>query len=179
MVLRLASILRISIQEKEEIKLSLEIEHLYSYLEIQKIRFDDLFDYAIDIPAEMMQYKLLKLTLQPLVENSIQHGFEGIEYPGRIAITGFLEEDRMVLRIEDNGIGIPGEQLSSIQYAELDHVKYEALKPYPRPERQGLGLRSVHDRLRLQYGRRYGLFICSAPGEGTIIQCVIPKQSLT
>ncbi|AZK47035.1 cache domain-containing sensor histidine kinase [Paenibacillus lentus] len=177
MVLRLASILRISIQEKEEIKLRLEIEHLYSYLEIQKSRFDDLFDYSIDIPTEMLQYRLLKLTLQPLVENSIQHGFDGIEYPGQIAITGFLEEDRMVLRIEDNGIGITGEQLSSIQYTELEQVKYEALKPYPSPERQGLGLRSVHDRLRLQYGRRYGLFICSAPGQGTIIQCIIPKQS--
>ncbi|MFD3258687.1 sensor histidine kinase [Paenibacillus lentus] len=179
MVLRLASILRISIQEKEEIKLSREIEHLYSYLEIQKIRFDDLFDYTIDIPAEMMHYQLLKLTLQPLVENSIQHGFEGIEYPGHVAITGFLEEDRMVLRIEDNGIGMTSEQLSCLHYAELDHGKYDALNSYPSPERQGLGLRSVHDRLRLKYGRKYGLFICSAPGQGTIIQCTIPKQSFT
>lgn len=179
MVLRLASILRISIQEKEEIKLSREIEHLYSYLEIQKIRFDDLFDYTIDIPAEMMHYQLLKLTLQPLVENSIQHGFEGIEYPGHVAITGFLEEDRMVLRIEDNGIGMTSEQLSCLHYAELDHGKYDALNCYPSPERQGLGLRSVHDRLRLKYGRKYGLFICSAPGQGTIIQCTIPKQSFT
>ncbi|WP_019639130.1 cache domain-containing sensor histidine kinase [Paenibacillus fonticola] len=179
MVLRLASILRISIQEKEEIKLSLEIEHLYSYLEIQKIRFDDLFDYTIDIPEEMMPCQLLKLTLQPLVENSIQHGFDGIEYPGHITITGFLEEDRMILRIEDNGIGMTGEQLSSIQYAELGQVQYDALKPYPSPERQGLGLRSVHDRLRLQYGHRFGLFICSAPGQGTTIQCVIPRHGFT
>lgn len=175
MVLRLASILRISIQDKEEIKLSLEIEHLRSYLEIQKFRFDELFEYAIDIPDEMRNCLLLKLTLQPLVENSIQHGFEGIDYKGRITVTGRMEQDRILLRIEDNGIGMTNEQLANIQYADVDDPAYRSLAPYPSHERRGLGLRSVYDRLRFQYGSRYGLFICSQPGYGTTIQCVIPR----
>ena len=175
MVLRLASILRISIQDKEEIKLSLEVEHLRSYLEIQKFRFDELFEYVIDIPDEMKNCLLLKLTLQPLVENSIQHGFEGIDYKGRITVTGRMEQDRILLRIEDNGIGMTNEQLANIQYADMDDPAYRSLAPYPSHERRGLGLRSVYDRLRYQYGSRYGLFICSLPGYGTTIQCVIPR----
>lgn len=175
MVLRLASILRISIQDKEEIQLSLEIEHLRSYLEIQKFRFDDLFDYEIDIPDEMMHCLLLKLTLQPLVENSIQHGFEGITYKGKITVKGRMEKDRILLRIEDNGIGMTNKQLAKIQYADMDDPAYRSPAPYPNLERRGLGLRSVYDRLKFQYGSQYGLFICSQPGQGTIIQCAIPK----
>jgi two-component system sensor histidine kinase YesM len=178
MVLRLASILRISIQDAEEIKLRLEVEHLRSYLEIQKFRFDDLFQYDIDIPNEMMDCLLLKLTLQPLVENCIQHGFEGIDYKGVIRVTGMMEEERILLRIEDNGIGMSSEQLASIQYADLDDPNYRLVRPYPNHERRGLGLRSVFDRLRFQYGSKAGLFICSEPGKGTIIQCVIPKYEL-
>lgn len=175
MVLRLASILRISIQDKEEIKLRLEVEHLRNYLEIQKFRFDDLFDYELDVPAEMMDCLLLKLTLQPLVENSIQHGFEGIDYKGRITVTGRLTPKQILLRVEDNGIGMTSEQLASIQYAEMEDPAEGAVAPYPSHERRGLGLRSVYDRLRFQYGAKYGLFICSQPGQGTIIQCVIPR----
>ena len=178
MVLRLANILRISIQDKEEISLSLEIEHLKNYLEIQKFRFDDLFDYEIDIPDEMIGCQLLKLTLQPLVENSIQHGFEGIEYQGMIKVTGRMEADRITLRVEDNGIGMTNEALSKIQYLDWDNPAYHESGSYPSHERRGLGLRSVYDRLRLKYGVRYGLFICSQPGYGTVIQCVIPKYEL-
>ncbi|MNW52178.1 Sensor histidine kinase YehU [compost metagenome] len=178
MVLRLASILRISIQDKEEIQIGLEIEHLRSYLEIQKFRFDELFDYQIDIPLELMNHMVLKLTLQPLVENSIQHGFEGIPYKGNIRVTGRMEPDRIILMVEDNGIGMSNESLSLIQYANLEETLTHKLEPYPNHERRGLGLRSVYDRLRLQYGNRYGLYICSHPGCGTIIQCVIPKYEL-
>ncbi|CAM2812442.1 sensor histidine kinase [Paenibacillus sediminis] len=169
MVYRLASILRISIQGNEEITIIQELEHLNSYLEIQKFRFEDLFDYEIDIHKELYNHMILKLTLQPLVENSIQHGFEGIPYRGKIRITGYAESDRILLRIEDNGIGMSSEQLKVFQYmVSEEHEK-------ANQERRGLGIRSVADRLRIHYGERYGLFICSHSGEGTIIQIVIPK----
>ncbi|MBP1999406.1 sensor histidine kinase YesM [Paenibacillus shirakamiensis] len=177
MVLRLASILRISFQGTEEISLQLEVEHLINYLEIQKFRFEDLFDYQIDIPNEMMNCMLLKLTLQPLVENTIQHGFEGIEYTGKIKITGEMKEDHILLIVEDNGIGISSERLMQLQYSDLNHTQ-TPVSLAKNQERRGLGLRSVFDRLRYQYGPKYGLFICSAPGHGTVIQCVIPKYEL-
>lgn len=178
MVYRLASILRISIQGKEEITLEEEIKHLQSYLEIQKFRFEDVFDYEIDIPKELMHSRILKLTLQPLVENSIQHGFEGISYKGLIRISAWKELGNVIIRVEDNGLGMTPEQLSMFEYMVHDdsmsqQAKLQNLKV--NQERRGLGLRSVADRIRIQYGDYYGLFICSSRPGGTVIQCVIPN----
>lgn len=176
MVLLLARILRISIQGSEEIRLKLEVEHLRSYLEIQKFRFEDLFEYEIDIPEEMMNGILLKLTLQPLVENSIQHGFEGISYIGKIKVSGRMINDHMVLTVEDNGIGLTTEQLLRIQQTEADYSEHIIEQQNDNQEQRGLGLRSVVHRLRYQYGSNGALFICSEPGKGTIVQCMIPYK---
>lgn len=178
MVYRLASILRISIQDREEITLEEEIKHLKSYLEIQKFRFEDIFDYEIDIPKELLACRIIKLTLQPLVENSIQHGFEGIDYKGKITIKAWSERGNLIIHVEDNGLGMTSEQLSMFEYMvpeeeELSQSSTEDLKV--NHERRGLGLRSVADRIRIQYGEVYGLFICSSQPGGTIIHCVIPN----
>ncbi|WP_408892350.1 sensor histidine kinase [Paenibacillus taichungensis] len=179
MVTRLGNMLRISIQDQEEISLSEELRHLQSYLEIQHYRFSDLFRYEIDIPSHLYTSSILKLTLQPLVENSIQHGFEGIEYQGILRISAFVERNNLVLRVEDNGIGIPQEMLARFEYMAEDPPEYimaEGTKPLSSmAERRGLGLRSVADRIRIQYGAGYGVFICSSPGHGTVIQCIIPQ----
>lgn len=178
MVTRLGNMLRISIQDQEEIPLGEEIRHLQSYLEIQQYRFSDLFTYEIDIPPHLYSSILLKLTLQPLVENSIQHGFEGITYPGVLRISAYAERDHLVLCVEDNGIGIPQEMLARFEYMAEDPPEdmlaegAESLSAIT--ERRGLGLRSVADRIRIQYGAGYGIFICSAPGYGTVIRCIIP-----
>lgn len=175
MVCRLASILRISIQDKEEILIKQEIEHLRSYLEIQKYRFEDLFDFEISIPDEVMRCMILKLTLQPLVENCIQHGFEGIQHRGFISVRGCVDNDKIIILIEDNGIGITNEQLQRFEYMVTDE-KVAAVTQLPHhSERRGLGVRSAADRIRIQYGPMYGLFICSELNKGTIIQCIIPK----
>ncbi|OMF11130.1 two-component sensor histidine kinase [Paenibacillus amylolyticus] len=178
MVTRLGNMLRISIQDQEEIPLGEEVRHLQSYLEIQQYRFSDLFTYEIDIPPHLYTSIVLKLTLQPLVENSIQHGFEGITYPGVLRISAYAERDHLVLCVEDNGIGIPQEMLARFEYMAADPPEdmlaqgAESLSSIT--ERRGLGLRSVADRIRIQYGAGYGIFICSAPGYGTVIQCIIP-----
>ncbi|MWV45074.1 HAMP domain-containing protein [Paenibacillus sp. HJL G12] len=177
MVHRLGSILRISIQDKEEIPLDQEIEHLQSYLEIQKFRFDDLFDYEIDIPPDLRRRSVLKLTLQPLVENCIQHGFEGISYKGHIHISCWLDQGRIILQVQDNGIGMDPKQLAKFEYMKTDNEDEAERKDQVRhlyEERRGLGVRSVADRIRIHYGEYYGLFICSSHLTGTIIQCVIP-----
>ncbi|MDT9719612.1 sensor histidine kinase [Paenibacillus sp. ClWae2A] len=178
MVTRLGNMLRISIQDQEEIPLGEEIRHLQSYLEIQQYRFSDLFTYEIDIPPHLYSSILLKLTLQPLVENSIQHGFEGITYPGVLRISAYAEQDQLVLCVEDNGIGIPQEMLARFEYMAADPPGDMLVKGAESlssiTERRGLGLRSVADRIRIQYGAGYGIFICSAPGYGTVIRCIIP-----
>jgi two-component system, sensor histidine kinase YesM len=178
MVYRLASILRISIQDRDEITLEEEVTHLRNYLDIQKFRFEDVFDYEIDIPEGLMGCGILKLTLQPLVENSIQHGFEGIGYKGKVTVKGWEDRGNLILQIEDNGIGMTPAQLSMFQYMVNETANQSdegRTEQGIHPERRGLGVRSVADRIRIEYGDRYGILICASPGEGTIIQCVIPK----
>ncbi|RUS48659.1 sensor histidine kinase [Cohnella sp. AR92] len=177
MVQRLANIFRISIQQKEEIRVDQELEHLRSYLEIQKFRFEELFEYEIDVPPELYSHSILKLTLQPLVENSIQHGFEGIDYLGRIVVRGVEEEGNIAFYVEDNGIGISQEQLARFAASGVTTLEELYEESSETGERRGLGVGNVADRLRIHYGAGYGLILCSAPGQGTIIKCVIPKTT--
>lgn len=178
MVLRLANILRISFRGQEEIPLRQEIEHLVSYLEIQKFRFADSFDYSIDIPEDLLGCMVQKLTLQPLVENCIQHGFDGLERRGSIIIRACSRGERIGVTVEDNGIGIDSAILARFQYMASDehNVVPSREGAEHNPERRGLGIRSVADRIRIQYGPTYGLLICSMPGFGTKVQCILPKM---
>ncbi len=174
MVSRLGKILRISIQQQEEITLAQELEHLVSYLDIQKFRFEALFDYEIDVPEPMLSCQMLKLTLQPLVENSIQHGFEGIDYMGRIHVSAREEDDdRIALFVSDNGIGMSAAQLAKFKY--MQEAAGGLLNHPQTGERRGLGVSNVADRIRIRYGPAYGLLICSQLGAGTTIKLVIPK----
>jgi two-component system sensor histidine kinase YesM len=177
MVQMLAKILRISIQQKEEIRIEQELEHLLSYLEIQKYRFDDLFEYEIDVPRHLLGERILKLTLQPLVENSIQHGFEGIDYLGRIRVTAREEDDHIAFYVEDNGIGIPEDRLAQFALRGVTTLE-EMYEESPEiGERRGLGVGNVADRLRIHYGPSCGLILCSSPGFGTVIKCIVPKTA--
>ncbi|MFD0717166.1 sensor histidine kinase [Paenibacillus sp. GCM10027626] len=176
LVRRLGNILRISIQDREEICIREEIEHLHSYLFIQKSRFGELFDYQIDVPHSLMEKSIPKLTLQPLVENSIQHGFEDIEFKGQIKISAEEVGNDIVFWIEDNGMGIAQERLATFQYM---YAEDQVILETPAVgERRGLGIRSVADRIRIQYGKAYGLIICSAEDSGTCIKCTIPNYRL-
>ncbi|HEX7065246.1 MAG TPA: sensor histidine kinase [Bacillales bacterium] len=168
MIHQLGRILRISIEEDEEITIRQEIDHLKSYLEIQKFRFEDMFDYEIDIPEAMLDFAVLKLTLQPLVENALQHGFAELDHKGTLKVSAADTGDQLEFFIRDNGAGFPESVLFQLQMTEPD-VKLE---------REGLGIRNVVDRIQIRYGKAYGLFICSNRHEGTIIKCVIPKYHL-
>jgi two-component system sensor histidine kinase YesM len=177
MVLRLANILRISIQQKEEIRIEQELEHLLNYLEIQKYRFEELFEYDIEVPRHLLANPILKLTLQPLVENSIQHGFEGIDYMGLIQVRAQEEGNNIAFYIQDNGIGIAQEQLSRFATSGMTSLQEMYEESPDTGERRGLGVGNVSDRLRIHYGNGYGLILCSAPGHGTVIKCLIPKAT--
>ena len=141
-----------------------EIEHVRTYIDIQQMRFSNKFkvNYAID--ENIMNLKILKLTIQPIVENSIYHGLELAEGEGIIDITATKTEDRLEFVIRDNGIGIAEEKLKEIK-DQLNGIKAG----------KSIGLLNVHERIRLYFGAEYGLDIESKIGNGTTVRVLLPN----
>jgi len=174
MVTRLGNILRISMQQKDLITIEQELLHVQSYLDIQKFRFEELFEYELEVDPKLLQEKILKLSLQPLIENSIQHGFEGILYIGLIRIVIIDGHDVIYCRVEDNGIGMTSTQLERFSSSVSSIIDF--VNTPEHGERRGIGVQNVAERIRLSFGQPYGLMICSAPDQGTVIQMTIPKH---
>ncbi len=165
MTINLGKLLRISINGAYEVKVSAEIRHVISYLEIQKIRFNNRFEYEIDVEDELKDHPVLKLILQPLVENILYHAFDQHQDSGRIAIKGGIEGEKGCFYIRDNGKGMSHEALAKWN----DHHLIA-----DRHKHSGHGLSNVHDRLKLYYGNAYGLMICSWEDTGTTIKITFP-----
>lgn len=166
MVMSLSEFFRLVLSKgKEYITIQEEEMHIKSYLEIQQVRYRDILEYEIRITPEIYQYKILKLTLQPLVENSLYHGIKYKRAKGRIIVTGALEEGRLHFKVEDNGVGMEPEELSSLQS--------EILKPC-KDTGKGFGLANVNERIRMNFGAEYGMTIHSEAGKGTSVEIVIP-----
>ena len=140
-----------------------ELELIRAYLEIQLIRIPDLFTYEITVDEDILDFKILKMILQPIVENSVIHGFAGFKNSGRIKIEGTLENQTVCILISDNGKGIPEGSRSSI------------FAPAPTAIPKHFGLKNIQERIRLKYGEKYGISIKSEPGQGTQIGVRFPK----
>lgn len=168
MVVSLSEFFRLVLSKgKEFITIKEEELHIKSYLEIQQVRYRDILEYEIDIDQEIYPYKILKLTLQPLVENSLYHGIKYKRAKGKIIVRGKLEQDNIVLTVSDNGVGMEADALKRLQE--------EILRPCKETS-QGFGLANVNERIRMNFGMEYGMTISSVPGEGTDIKIVIPAQ---
>ena len=164
MIIALSKFFRISISKgKNIIPLYKEVEHVTNYLLIQKIRFGKQFEYTIDVDPKLNNIPVIKLILQPIVENSIVHGFNELEYVGRIDITGRIENDLIRFDIKDNGYGILPEKVEAI---------YESFKDDSTQE--GVGFKNVYQRLRLYYGPRADIKIISDLDIGTDVVIFIP-----
>lgn len=161
---------------KEIIPLADEFEHIRSYLMIQKTRYKDKLNYSIDIGPELMNLFVIKLILQPVVENAIYHGIKERRGPGSISIRATAEEGMVVIRIEDDGNGMTEDKLSLLR-TQLDQVgKTDYMQPTPQEkgEEEGgplksYGLRNVQERIRLSYGEPYGITIDSQWKSGTVV----------
>ena len=170
MVVSLSDFFRIVLSKgKEIITLREEEQHIRSYLEIQQVRYRDILEYDIQIPEELYQYKILKLTLQPLVENSLYHGIKTKRGKGTIYVTGRLENDKIYLDVKDTGVGM--------NEAELASLRSKISKPCKETD-SGFGLANVNERIRMNFGPEYGMTIDSKQGEGTWVQVVIPAWSV-
>lgn len=147
-----------------------EEEHVSIYINLQNMRYHDSIDLISDIPDELMEYQIPKLTLQPVVENSILHGIlEKESKSGTIVLTGWLEDQDVVLLISDDGVGIPPEKMPTI------------LSGTGQSSTGGtnIAIYNTHRRLQILYGPKYGLTYTSKPGQGTEVQIRIPAKKET
>lgn len=172
MVVSLSDFFRLVLSHgKEFITIKDEELHIRSYLEIQQVRYHDILDYEISIEPALYPYRILKLTLQPLVENALYHGIKYKRAMGKITITGSMiqeeQERKICLCVKDNGVGMEEEELRRLQK--------EITRPCQETE-SGFGLANVNERLRMNFGMAYGLTILSEKGEGTEVRVMIPAQ---
>ena len=166
MIVALSKFFRISISRgKAIIPLKDEVEHVRNYLLIQKIRFGDQFTYSINVDSSLYQYSCIKLILQPLVENAIEHGLNDNESGGKIEIIGTQNDNYIILKIKDNGYGISEDKLEQIYKSFHDDSIH-----------QGVGLKNVYQRIKIYYGEEADIKIDSLFDEGTIISIYIPKK---
>ena len=163
MVHALARLFRISISKGHElIPIAKEIEHAESYLQIQKYRYKNQFTYEFDVDPECLSYYCNKITLQPIIENAINHGLDLMVDQGYIWVQVKQDGEDILFRVLDNGVGMSQEQLQSI----LQHGP---------ADRTGIGIKNVNDRLKIYFGRQYGLTITSEPDVGTCVEIRMPR----
>lgn len=165
-VVSLSDFFRIAVSKGRDFISILEEEiHIKSYLQIQQSRYSDILDYEIAIQDELYEYQILKLTLQPLVENSLYHGIKMVRARGKITVIGEKKGEEICFRVIDNGIGMDEKELNALR---------KAVELPGSEQSTGFGLANVNKRIKLNYGNKYGLDIQSKKGEGTSITITIP-----
>ena len=163
MVNALARLFRISISRGHElIPIRSELQHAESYLQIQAHRYRNQFSYEFQVEEGCKEYLCNKITLQPIIENAIYHGINGLVEEGKILISVSSEGDDILFAVEDNGNGMEPEQVKAILQKE-------------RSDHAGIGIKNVNDRLKIYFGPQYGITIHSVPDEGTRVEIRMPK----
>ena len=167
----LSDFFRISLSSGADwIPISQERKHIAGYLSIQKTRYRDILDYEINIPDEMNDYYILKLLLQPLVENALYHGIKFKRGGGKIRVTGRLENSRMIFTVSDTGKGMDEETLAALQSRMAEKQLAQM------PGVHGFGLVNVNLRIRLYYNQSEGLDIESGR-DGTRVSFRVPCRT--
>ncbi len=165
MISSLSNYFRFSLSRGQNvITLEEEQQHIRSYLEIQQMRYRDMMEYEIDIPDELKCYILPKLTLQPLVENALYHGIKISRRKGFIHVTGRAQGSYLILEVTDDGFGMQKERLDAVRASLVTD------------SREGFGLRTVHQRIQILFGKEYGLTIDGAPDAGTKVIVTMPMK---
>ena len=166
MTASLARLLRQSISNEDElVSIGQEIEYARGYLTIQKMRYKDKLEFQIEVEPSILNIRLIKLVLQPVIENAIYHGLKYKESRGLLLVKGFMKNGNAVLQVIDDGVGMDQETLDHIY--ERHKVDYHS---------NGVGIYNVQKRLQLYYGNEYGITYESKVGEGTTATITIPGQ---
>jgi two-component system sensor histidine kinase YesM len=165
---------RISLNRGDEwLRVKDEFKHIESYLTVQKIRYRDILDYSIEYEREMEQKVMLKLLLQPLVENALYHGIKNKRGRGTIVVRGWQEKGFLCFSVADNGVGMKSEQLASVK-AQLE---VNPARIIGETENRIYGLYNVAKRLELYYNRADLLDVQSVYREGTKVALFVPESA--
>ncbi len=166
MITSLAKLFRISISRgRNIISIQEELEHAGHYLTIQKIRYKNKFQFEIQAQEATLQCKTVKLILQPIIENAIYHGIEHMVDDGYIRVTSEVSNGKLLLQVSDNGAGMRPELLENIRSYRMESK-----------DGWGVGVKNVHDRIQLYYGKEYGLEFISEVDEGTKVKIWLPYE---
>lgn len=166
MTASLARLLRQSISNEDEVvPIANEVEYARGYLTIQKMRYKDKLEFQIEVDPSILHIPLIKLVLQPIIENAIYHGLKYKESKGLLIIKGFPKDGNAVLQVIDDGVGMDEETLAHIY--DRHKVNYHS---------NGVGVYNVQKRLKLYYGEDYGITYESVVGKGTTATITIPGR---
>lgn len=172
----LGDMFRYSIKtDSELVKAEEEVQHVDNYMAIQQIRYGDKISFYKHIDPQILELRMLKLLLQPLIENALYHGLEKKRGKGSITLKGWLEEERVTLQIIDDGVGMTPQQLEELQRLLSEPPEFVSLG---QRSKQSIGIKNVHSRIVLYYGHEYGLETKSVKDEGTTITISIPANRI-
>ncbi len=165
-------------QGRDIVTIGDEMKHVSSYLQIQQVRYQDILTYSVDVPHELYDCLIPKITVQPIVENALYHGIKNKRGGGNIKITGSTDGSIVYLYVTDDGIGMKEERLHQIRSKIHRGEKTDntSVPSGNREEAEIFGLYNVNERIRLKFGDRYGIHIDSAYGEGTTVTVSLPKN---
>ena len=157
-----------------------ELESITNYFVIQHYRYDDRFSLELlfdQKDAELMQCRIPRLSVQPIVENAVHHGLERKLGKGKVTIRMVTTQDRLVIRVLDDGVGIAPKQVAELN--RIFEIGLSRLAAAPEPGREKnthIALININQRIKLYFGEEYGLFLSSAQGVGTLVELNLPRQ---
>lgn len=170
MITQLAKLFRVSLSKGHTIiSIRDELQHAQSYMNIQKIRYKNKFEVVFDIDPEILDHCVVKLVLQPILENAINYGIREMDGCGIINVCGKKADDRIILSVSDNGMGIPDDEIGFL-LKDTNRI---------RKRGSGVGLVNVNNRIKILFGGQYGLYIESELDEGTTVYINIPAIEYT
>lgn len=166
MVTALGNFFRTSINKGlEYITVEDEIKNIQNYVYLQRIRFSDRFSVNLEVSDEILSYKIIKLILQPIIENAIVHGLENLENGGLIIVKGYKNDNNIILEVIDNGIGMSQDEVESLETYISNPQKDTS---------RSVGVKNVNQRIKLYFGDEYGVKISSNIGKGTEVCLTLP-----
>ena len=151
--------------EPSMVPIEKELDYVKRYVALQQMRFEQQLILDCEMDSGAADIRIPKMTIQPLIENAIYYGMEYMDGDGEITIRAYTRRSDLFIEVEDNGLGMPEEQVERLL---TDDTRI-------RSKGSGIGLRNVHQRIQLYFGKAYGLKIISERDQGTIVRIHLPK----